>query len=61
MDNTISLLKPIPDDDYFSMDEDQIRFFATLGFNFCLGITCSSYITLVHQYSKLKEVKPNDR
>lgn len=26
MDNTISLLKPIPDDDYFSMDEDQIRF-----------------------------------
>lgn len=52
MSDTISLIKPVPDLVFSSLDNDQVRFFATIGFNFCLGVSCSSYFTLLSQYRK---------
>lgn len=55
MSNNISLLKPVPDSIYSILDESQIRFFATIGINFCLGIEVSSFIMLKTQYESVRK------
>lgn len=55
MSNKISLIKPVSDGIYSALDESQIRFFATIGINFCLGIEVSSFVMLKTQYESVRK------
>lgn len=46
----ISLIRPVPDSVYLSLSDKQLRFFTTIGLNFCLDLRSRSLCTLLSEY-----------
>lgn len=57
MSDTISLVKPVSDIVYSCLSDDEKKFFFTVGYNFCMGLTVSSFLTLK---VKEKEASSNE-
>lgn len=56
MNDTISLFRPVPDPVYSCLSDSDKKFFLTVGYNFCMGLTVSSFLNLQVKY---KEESPN--
>ena len=52
MNDTISLFRPVPDPVYSCLSDSDKKFFLTVGYNFCMGLTVSSFLTLQVKYKE---------
>ncbi len=52
MNDTVSLFKPVPGPVCSCLSDDEKKLFFTIGYNFCMGLTVSSFLTLQVKYKE---------